>query len=75
MCGASAKKQLFFNDKHSTHSFGLDRLYNMIFITVKKTIDKLVVHDIWKQRIRNLEGGPKVVTQTFGLIAQRFVAH
>ena len=23
----------------------------------------------------NVQGGPKVVTQTFGLIAQRFVAH
>ena len=28
----------FFNDKHSTHSFGLDRLYNMIYITVKKQL-------------------------------------
>ena len=39
MCGASAKKAAFFsNDKHSTHSFGLDRLYNMNFSTVKKRL-------------------------------------
>ena len=38
MCGASAKMQFFLNYKHSTHSFGLDRLYNMNFSTVKKRL-------------------------------------
>ena len=35
------KSSVFSNDKHTTHSFGLDRLYNMNFRTVKRLINYL----------------------------------